>query len=410
MRIGEVLLTTGMLTETQLEEGLRAQVMWGGRLGTNLVELGYVTLDDLAKALGRMYDLPAALDGHFARADRELQQQLPAELAEKFECLPLVRAGKRIVIASTAPLDDRAVALVAGQLDLNRHMIVQSIAAEMRIRFQLEKVYAIPRGQRFMRSRGTTDQVQLFGLPELAVPRRVRSTSSRALNPLLELDAVPAMAAGNLDAGLERRAYLHTLADTLALRTDSAPVSARTGRPAAPRPLAIGSTPMLKIDLAVIADSLPEALAEIELASDRDELARRVIGTVARFIPESLSALLLMIRGESAVSWTSFCRNGTELPPLAVPLGQPGLVSAVTKRGVVSRGASGDLQPIDYLLLEWLGAPYGDLVVAPLTIGEHVIGTIVLATEHRAGLVSLHVITQAASSAFTRLMQAAASN
>jgi hypothetical protein len=36
---------------------------------------------------------------------------------------------------------------------------------------------------------------------------------------------------------------------------------------------------------------------------------------------------------------------------------------------------------------------FGDLVVAPLTIADHVIGTIVLATKHRAGLASLDAIT-----------------
>src|SRR5690606_25600709 len=144
------------------EEALRAQVMWGGRLGTNLVELGYVKLDQVSGALGRQCGLPAALGSHFVKADRDLQNQLPVELAAKYECVPLQRAGRRIVIASIAPLTDRAVALVAGQLDINRQMIVQSVAAEMRIRFHLERLYEVPRGQRFMRTRGITEQSAVF--------------------------------------------------------------------------------------------------------------------------------------------------------------------------------------------------------------------------------------------------------
>lgn len=411
MRIGEVLLRLGTISDAQLEDGLRAQVMWGGRLGTNLVDLGYLQLDDLSRALGRVHDLPAALESHFARADRELQQQLHADLAVKYDCVPLVRAGKHIVIASSAPLDDKAVALVAGQLDINRHMIVQSIAAEMRIRFQLERVYGIVRDQRFLRSRGTTEQSQLFRLPALAVTGRVkRSLETDPLKPSITLD-VPPESPRVKDASAERRRYLHTLADMLAMRADGPTGMARVERlkMADPsRSLAIGSTPMPKIDLAVIADSLPEALSDIELSRNRDELARRVIGTVGRFVPESRSALLLMIRGEAAVSWTSFCRDGMELPPLAVPLDQPGLIAAVMKRREVSRGAAGDLQPVDHLLLASLGVQYGDLVVAPVSIAGHVIGTIVLATEPRAALASLNAITTVTSAAFTRLMRTAA--
>lgn len=413
MRIGEVLLRLGAISEVQLQDGLRAQVMWGGRLGTNLVDLGYVQLDDLSKALGRVHDLPAALESHFAGADRELQQKLPAELAVTYECLPLVRAGKRIVIASTTPLDDKAVALVAGQLDINRHMIVQSIAAEMRIRFQLERVYGVVRGQRHLRSHGTTEQSQLFQLPALAIPSRAqRSPDMSSLNPSIPLDVPPAPARVQ-DSSAERRRYLHTLADMLAMRADGSSGMARIERVKVAEPTrarAIGSTTMPKIDLAEIADSLPEALSDIELARDRDELARRVIGTVGRFIPEIHSALLLMIRGEAAVSWTSFCRDGTELPPLAVPLDHPGLVTAMMKRRAVIRGAAGDLQPVDHLLLASLGGQYGDLVVAPLSISGHVIGTIVLATEPRAALASLNAITTATNAAFTRLMRNASRN
>jgi hypothetical protein len=117
-----------------------------------------------------------------------------------------------------------------------------------------------------------------------------------------------------------------------------------------------------------------------------------------------------VIRGDAAVSWMSFCRDGTQLPGLAVPLDHPGLVAAVTRRKVMARGASGDLAPIDYVLLTSLGVQFGDLVVAPLTIADHVIGTLVLATKHRAGLASLDAITAAASASFARLMRDAASN
>ena len=42
LKLGEVLLNEGLVTRKQLEEALKCQVIFGGRLGTNLVEMGIV--------------------------------------------------------------------------------------------------------------------------------------------------------------------------------------------------------------------------------------------------------------------------------------------------------------------------------------------------------------------------------
>lgn len=57
-RLGNLLLEEKLLSQPQLEEGLENQVVYGGRLGTNLVELGFVKEADLARVLGRQHNLP----------------------------------------------------------------------------------------------------------------------------------------------------------------------------------------------------------------------------------------------------------------------------------------------------------------------------------------------------------------
>src|SRR5690349_24875723 len=117
MRLGELLIEAKVLTPQQVDEALRAQVMWGARLGTSLVELGFIDLDGLSNALGYQKHLPAALASHFDRADRELQLQLSPNHAEKYECIPLMRVGKRAVaVALASPLDARGLAIVADEL------------------------------------------------------------------------------------------------------------------------------------------------------------------------------------------------------------------------------------------------------------------------------------------------------
>ena len=81
-RLGELLVAAGLLTADQIEQALRAQVMWGGRLGTNLVELHMLELDPLSRMLGRQHHLPSVLARHFEKADPDLQRMLSADFAE----------------------------------------------------------------------------------------------------------------------------------------------------------------------------------------------------------------------------------------------------------------------------------------------------------------------------------------
>jgi hypothetical protein len=55
-----MLLQERLITPAQLEEALEAQVIHGGRLGTNLVELGFLPEKDLARMLGKQHNVPFA--------------------------------------------------------------------------------------------------------------------------------------------------------------------------------------------------------------------------------------------------------------------------------------------------------------------------------------------------------------
>src|SRR5437868_10074910 len=97
-RLGELLVETKLLTAEQVEHGLRAQVMWGGRLGTNLIELGHLDLDQLSSALGKLLKMPAALARHFEKADPAVQRLLSTEFAERYSAVPLMRVASGKVV------------------------------------------------------------------------------------------------------------------------------------------------------------------------------------------------------------------------------------------------------------------------------------------------------------------------
>jgi hypothetical protein len=89
MKLGEILIQLGQITPEQLDAGLRAQGLAGGKLGTHLVELGFIGTDQLSLALSRQMGVPAALERHFSRADPAVLATLKASLAVRYLAVPL---------------------------------------------------------------------------------------------------------------------------------------------------------------------------------------------------------------------------------------------------------------------------------------------------------------------------------
>ena len=70
MKLGTLLLRNAAIGLSQLEAALRNQVLYGGRLGTNLVELGFVDLEVLSGYLAEMSGQPVATPTLLDAADR----------------------------------------------------------------------------------------------------------------------------------------------------------------------------------------------------------------------------------------------------------------------------------------------------------------------------------------------------
>jgi len=371
--------------------------MWGGRLGTNLVELHLMDLDGLSRVIGRQHGLPAAFARHFEAADPDLQRLLPPELAARYACVPLRRVDDRIAIASIAPLDGRARAIVADQLRISYKGLVPAIAPELRIRYHLERVYGIPRDTRFLRPRKYSQlpsfEIQLDADdsdPGVAPTPPTAEEPSDAIPEELLPDFTPRIEVEPPTA--DRRHYIRTLGDEPAAALGRIELK-RQAIAAAALPV-VAKSPM----------TLDDATLAIRRSTDRTAIAHRVIETVARFV-SARAAVLLVVRGDAATSWTGFSRTGQKLPEIAVPLDRPNLVASVLRDKAVSRSPGEN--PIDLLLLHTLGEPDGELVIAPIEIGAHVWCMIALASERGAAVDNLVPISAAASVAFTRLLRQA---
>src|SRR3954464_14559952 len=81
MKLGTLLLRNAAIGLSQLESALRNQVLYGGRLGTNLVELGFIDLELLSTYLAELSGFPIATPTLLDHAAPALIEQLGADEA-----------------------------------------------------------------------------------------------------------------------------------------------------------------------------------------------------------------------------------------------------------------------------------------------------------------------------------------
>src|SRR5580692_1342397 len=79
MKLGTLLLRNAAIGLSQLEAALRNQVLYGGRLGTNLVELGFLDLELLSSYLAELSGFPVATPSLLDDADRGLLDKLGSD-------------------------------------------------------------------------------------------------------------------------------------------------------------------------------------------------------------------------------------------------------------------------------------------------------------------------------------------
>src|SRR5947207_574972 len=102
VRIGELLLKEKRITADQLQQALNHQKAQGGKLGFNLVKLGFVKDEEITALLSKQYGVPSINLAQFD-IDPAVIKLIPADTAHKYQIVPLSRAGATLTIAMTDP-------------------------------------------------------------------------------------------------------------------------------------------------------------------------------------------------------------------------------------------------------------------------------------------------------------------
>src|SRR6188474_2090872 len=102
VRIGDLLLKEKRITPAQLQEALSYQKTNGGKLGYNLVKLGFVKDEEITALLSKQYGVPSINLTQF-EIDPGIIKLIPSETAQKYQIVPLSRSGATLTIAMTDP-------------------------------------------------------------------------------------------------------------------------------------------------------------------------------------------------------------------------------------------------------------------------------------------------------------------
>jgi type IV pilus assembly protein PilB len=137
VRIGELLLKEKLITPEQLQQALTAQKSNGGKLGFNLVKMGFVKDEQITALLSKQYGVPSINLTQF-KLDPTIIKLVPTETARKYQIIPLSRSGSTLTIAMTDPTNVFAMDDIKF---MTGYTVEPVVASEIAITDAVEKYY-----------------------------------------------------------------------------------------------------------------------------------------------------------------------------------------------------------------------------------------------------------------------------
>lgn len=101
VRIGEYLIEKGIITGAELELALHRQIIYGGRIGTNLVKLGLISEDVLISLLQAIKNAKGINIRKVGDIAKSVITSFKRDTAIKYRCIPFEITGSRMKIAVT---------------------------------------------------------------------------------------------------------------------------------------------------------------------------------------------------------------------------------------------------------------------------------------------------------------------
>ncbi|MBJ6748814.1 GspE/PulE/PilB domain-containing protein [Geomonas anaerohicana] len=417
MRLGEMLVQAGKITAAQLDETLKGQAIFGGRFGTNLVEMGYLDELDLAEFLSQKIGVAYAAPAELLDIPQHIIKLIPFDYVKKYKVVPIALNNRKVTLAMVDPTDLHAIDEIAFATG---YIIVPVVAAELRIVTAMEKYYGIKREVRYISveggSRGRAKHHATHSAaPQPAAPAaRVVTAAPVPEMPKATLEEWPT----DLEDEVLDLPMLEELSMEVLDQGGTAPAAAAAATPAAQPPLSPPASPAPAVAAAapaappapapeatpapeppagqpstapaatvpeptVLAELYQEELEEPEQdyslesvlvglaeADDRDWIAELITGHLG---PQFRRVAFFLLRGGSATGWMARVDNKPvpEFEGLELSLNEPSVLSVVNQSKSFFLGPMPPT-PGNQAIMEALkgGTPFNNLLVPLLMMGR----------------------------------------
>ncbi len=370
LALAKFLVENKQINPDLMDDILQRQVIFGGSLDTNILELGLLDEQILTEALGRVHGLPLASRELLARRDPRMLNLFPSRLTKKHQVVPIAMGGRSVFVLTSS----RIHPLVAEEIGFMLSLAVKShIVCEARLQgflrswfdVEIEPRYAVLLDRLGKFRLGTPGQGP--GATELKIPEATLTTE---------------MPAASVD-----KARVEKVLDDIerAERDESARrEQARTGR-----------------------ISIEAATRTCMQASDRD----MIIDTTLRFARQiSPFVSLFVINNDSILGWDGIgADNVTEqIKKIRLSVGTSSVLSTVIQTRAYYLGPIPESLGNNELLKAMGRSRPPNAFVVPLTLKDRLIGLLYGDAGSRSirgnRLVELLVFTSRLSAAFEQLI------
>src|SRR6266567_6996359 len=165
----DMLQNAGLISREQFDEALKNRVLYGGKIGTSLIELGHVREDDLARFLSSKLAVPFIAAERLLAISADTIQLIPRDLALTYRVIPLHRDKKRLYLVMADPADLKAIDEISF---ITGFIVKPVIAPEVRLIQALGKYYGFEVDHRYQQiiARIETEKLAARPAPPVVTP------------------------------------------------------------------------------------------------------------------------------------------------------------------------------------------------------------------------------------------------
>ncbi len=337
----------------QLTEALNAQVVFGGRLGTNLVESGVLSEATLEVLLAAYYNLTALPLEKTQNIKTSVLKLVPLNIVKRLRVIPFEQGEKQIHVVFMDPARLDAI----DELSFVTGMTVRPyVVPEIRFLLMLEHYYGIKRDVRYITmSKQDTGRFMSDRMSSRPTPARTR-TEDRRLPQTVDRTG-PSAVIAPLSSGEE----LTTEEEFQKMLRTTSPVT-ENGAPA----LELSQDMEMDQELRLThPGNMAEALSMLSTSGTRDDIAAVVLGHALSVFKRA--AMFIIYKG-IAMGWEGVGQGvkRTNIKQLMIPLDQASAFKFVHDTGAYFVGPAQDneLNRDFFLLLG--GKPPRTVVILPI--------------------------------------------